>query len=52
MEEAAEILEAHVLTALSKDCKHLILIGNYLVLLLLKLTCKQCHIVINIFDAK
>ena len=27
VEEAAEVLEAHIITALSKHCKHLILIG-------------------------
>ncbi|KAJ7338266.1 hypothetical protein JRQ81_011010 [Phrynocephalus forsythii] len=29
VEEAAEILEAHVLTSLSSSCKHLILIGDH-----------------------
>lgn len=29
VEEAAEVLEAHILTSLSKDCKHLILIGDH-----------------------
>lgn len=28
VEEAAEVLEAHIITALSKHCKHLILIGE------------------------
>lgn len=27
VEEAAEVLEAHIVTALSKKCQHLILIG-------------------------
>ena len=27
VEEAAEVLEAHIITALSEHCKHLILIG-------------------------
>ncbi|XP_078086557.1 NFX1-type zinc finger-containing protein 1-like [Mustelus asterias] len=29
MEEAAEVLEAHVLTALTPSCQHLIMIGDY-----------------------
>ncbi|KAF6036075.1 ZNFX1 [Bugula neritina] len=29
VEEAAEVLEAHIITALSKHCKHLILIGDH-----------------------
>ncbi|XP_067947233.1 NFX1-type zinc finger-containing protein 1-like [Watersipora subatra] len=29
VEEAAEVLEAHIVTALSKHCKHLILIGDH-----------------------
>ncbi|KAJ8042120.1 NFX1-type zinc finger-containing protein 1 [Holothuria leucospilota] len=29
VEEAAEILEAHVITSLSSDCQHLILIGDH-----------------------
>ncbi|CAL8139352.1 unnamed protein product [Orchesella dallaii] len=29
IEEAAEILEAHVITSLTQDCKHLILIGDH-----------------------
>ena len=29
IEEAAEVLEAHVVTALNPDCKHLILIGDH-----------------------
>ena len=29
IEEAAEVLEAHVITALNPDCKHLILIGDH-----------------------
>lgn len=29
VEEAAEILEAHVLTCLTTSCKHLILIGDH-----------------------
>lgn len=28
VEEAAEVLEAHIVTALSKKCQHLILIGK------------------------
>lgn len=30
VEEAAEVLEAHIITSLSKDCQHLILIGDHL----------------------
>ncbi|XP_060086142.1 NFX1-type zinc finger-containing protein 1-like [Ylistrum balloti] len=29
VEEAAEVLEAHVITTLSRDCQHLILIGDH-----------------------
>ncbi|XP_053354042.1 NFX1-type zinc finger-containing protein 1 [Clarias gariepinus] len=29
VEEAAEVLEAHTITTLSRDCKHLILIGDH-----------------------
>ena len=29
MEEAAEVLEAHIVTSLTKGCKHLILIGDH-----------------------
>lgn len=29
VEEAAEVLEAHIVTSLSKNCKHLILIGDH-----------------------
>lgn len=29
VEEAAEVLEAHTITTLSKDCQHLILIGDH-----------------------
>jgi len=29
VEEAAEVLEPHVITSLTKFCQHLILIGNY-----------------------
>lgn len=29
IEEAAEVLEAHTITSLSKDCQHLILIGDH-----------------------
>uniref|UniRef100_A0A8W8IV13 RZ-type domain-containing protein n=1 Tax=Magallana gigas TaxID=29159 RepID=A0A8W8IV13_MAGGI len=29
VEEAAEVLEAHILTTLSQDCEHLILIGDH-----------------------
>ena len=29
VEEAAEVLEAHIITTLSSDCKHLILIGDH-----------------------
>lgn len=29
VEEAAEILESHVITALTEDCKQLILIGDH-----------------------
>ncbi|GFN85330.1 nfx1-type Zinc finger-containing protein 1-like [Plakobranchus ocellatus] len=29
VEEAAEVLEAHIVTALNKDCEHLILIGDH-----------------------
>ncbi|XP_028303349.1 NFX1-type zinc finger-containing protein 1 isoform X2 [Gouania willdenowi] len=29
VEEAAEVLEAHIITTLSKDCQHLILIGDH-----------------------
>ena len=29
VEEAGEILEAHVLASLSKNCKHLIMIGDH-----------------------
>lgn len=29
IEEAAEVLESHVLTSLTKDCQHLILIGDH-----------------------
>lgn len=29
MEEAAEVLEAHTITTLSKACQHLILIGDH-----------------------
>ena len=29
VEEAAEVLEGHVITTLSQDCKHLILIGDH-----------------------
>lgn len=29
VEEAAEVLEAHTITTLSKECKHLILIGDH-----------------------
>lgn len=28
IEEAAEVLEQHIVTALTKHCKHLILVGN------------------------
>lgn len=28
VEEAAEVLEAHIITSLSASCKHLILIGK------------------------
>ena len=30
VEEAAEVLEAHIITSLSASCQHLILIGKYL----------------------
>lgn len=30
VEEAAEVLEAHIITALSKNCQHLILIGLFM----------------------
>lgn len=29
VEEAAEVLEGHVITTLSQDCQHLILIGDH-----------------------
>lgn len=29
VEEAAEILEPHIVTALTRDCQHLILIGDH-----------------------
>jgi superfamily I DNA and/or RNA helicase len=29
VEEAAEVFEAHIMTSLSKDTKHLILIGDH-----------------------
>ncbi len=29
VEEAAEVLEAHIITSLTKDCQHLILIGDH-----------------------
>lgn len=29
VEEAAEVLEAHTITTLSKECQHLILIGDH-----------------------
>lgn len=29
VEEAAEVLEAHIITTLSQDCQHLILIGDH-----------------------
>jgi len=29
VEEAAEVLEAHIVTALSQKCEHLILIGDH-----------------------
>jgi superfamily I DNA and/or RNA helicase len=29
VEEAAEVFEAHIVTSLSKDTKHLILIGDH-----------------------
>lgn len=29
VEEAAEVLEAHTITTLSRDCQHLILIGDH-----------------------
>lgn len=29
VEEAAEVLEAHTITTLSKNCQHLILIGDH-----------------------
>lgn len=29
IEEAAEVLEAHTITSLSKECQHLILIGDH-----------------------
>lgn len=29
VEEAAEVLEAHIITTLSRDCQHLILIGDH-----------------------
>ena len=30
IEEAAEVLEGHIVTSLSKHCQHLILIGDHL----------------------
>lgn len=30
VEEAAEVLESHIVAALSSDCQHLILIGDHL----------------------
>lgn len=29
MEEAAEVLEAHIVTCITKHCEHLILIGDH-----------------------
>ena len=35
VEEAAEVLEAHIITSLSESCQHLILIGTKLFKMLL-----------------
>lgn len=53
VEEAAEVFEAHVVTTLSRDCQHLILIGDHKQLrpspVVFDLA-KKCHLDVSLFE--